>query len=111
MNLNNSTNVLWLFGTKGTPRDPYGYIKTKKFKIENIHHEKRFLYILGNPGLQCGSRFKSSFYVLTKISFLPDVYQINFLDFFGTKINSSHNAIVVKLLRNTSKLRANFPMA
>ena len=27
-----------------------GDIKTKKFKIGNIHCERRFLYILGDPG-------------------------------------------------------------
>ena len=53
MNLNNSTNVSWLFGTKGTPRDTYGYIKTKKFKIDNIHCVRGFLYILGDPGPWC----------------------------------------------------------
>jgi hypothetical protein len=31
-------------------RDPYGYIKTKKFKIDNIHCERVFLYIFGDPG-------------------------------------------------------------
>ena len=34
------------FWDQGTPREPYGYIKTKKFKIDNIHCERGFLYIL-----------------------------------------------------------------
>ena len=94
VNLNNSTNLSWLFGTKGIPRDPYGYIqarlwacgcgdvstssfgrhlnpistrggqimltiytnlwkpkvrlyiKIKKIKIDDIHSERGFLYIL-----------------------------------------------------------------
>ena len=41
MNLNNSTNVSWLFWTKGTPR---ATLKTKEFKIDNIHCERGFLY-------------------------------------------------------------------
>ena len=32
VNLNNSTNVSWLFGTKGIPRDPYGYINPNNSK-------------------------------------------------------------------------------
>jgi hypothetical protein len=38
-----------------TPRDPYGYIKTKKIKTDNIHCERRFLYILGEPGPWCAA--------------------------------------------------------
>ena len=34
VNLNISTNVSWLFGTKRTPRDPYGWFLTTK-KIQN----------------------------------------------------------------------------
>ena len=32
----------YVWTSKGTPRDPYGYIKTKKFKIDNIHCERGF---------------------------------------------------------------------
>ena len=38
----NSTNVSWLFWTKGTPR---ATLKTKEFKIDNIHCERGFVYI------------------------------------------------------------------
>jgi hypothetical protein len=38
-------------GPRGlTTRDPYGYIKTKEFKIGDIHSESVFLYILMNLG-------------------------------------------------------------
>ena len=54
-----------IFGTKGTPRDPYGYIKTKKFKIDNIHCERGFLYVLGDPGPQCAGPFLMNFSLMT----------------------------------------------
>ena len=54
VNLNNSTDVcimtLW---DQGNSKGPIQYIKTKKFKIDNINCERGFLYILGNPGPQC----------------------------------------------------------
>ena len=50
-----------------------GYIKTKKIKIDDIHCERGFLYILSDPGPQCacphslGEHVTKSTYVLTRI--------------------------------------------
>ena len=49
--MNNSTNVSRLFGTKRTPRDPNGYIKTKKnSKSITFTVSEVFFYISGDPG-------------------------------------------------------------
>ena len=93
VNLNNSTNVLWLFGTKGTLRDKNWYTKAKKFKIDDIHSERRFLYILGDPGSLCGGRSENIIKVVLASS-----------DIRGVEWPSS----VFLCLGQKSKIRLNF---
>ena len=52
-------------GPRGLQRTHMDTLKPKIFKIDNIHCERGFLYILGDPGPQCAGPFLMNFSLMT----------------------------------------------